>query len=165
MPIPQGGKLNPEDALKFIFAGKAILTVINTENGHRYTYQVKVDDKDSNGRPPLFFIKLLTGPDNISDYTYLGIVTGTSVKAGSPIFKLTKASTMKLDSKPIIAFRYLLWCIGRTKFPEALEVWHEGKCGRCGRKLTVPSSLLSGLGPECQKKGSFADALAVSSLS
>ena len=26
----------------------------------------------------------------------------------------------------------------------------KGKCGRCGRKLTVPSSIESGLGPHCK---------------
>jgi hypothetical protein len=31
----------------------------------------------------------------------------------------------------------------------AVEFWHEGKCGRCNRKLTVPSSIESGFGPEC----------------
>jgi hypothetical protein len=31
------------------------------------------------------------------------------------------------------------------------EVWHEGKCGKCGRALTVPSSILTGIGPECSK--------------
>jgi predicted metal-dependent hydrolase len=31
------------------------------------------------------------------------------------------------------------------------NVHHEGKCGRCGRLLTVPSSIESGIGPECSK--------------
>jgi hypothetical protein len=26
---------------------------------------------------------------------------------------------------------------------------HAGKCGRCGRKLTVPQSIETGIGPEC----------------
>jgi hypothetical protein len=30
-----------------------------------------------------------------------------------------------------------------------LEVWHEGRCGRCGRALTVPESVERGIGPEC----------------
>jgi len=29
---------------------------------------------------------------------------------------------------------------------------HEGKCGRCGRKLTVPLSIETGIGPECASK-------------
>ena len=32
-----------------------------------------------------------------------------------------------------------------------LEVWHEGRCGRCNRALTVPESIASGIGPECAK--------------
>jgi hypothetical protein len=28
-------------------------------------------------------------------------------------------------------------------------VHHEGRCGRCGRTLTVPESIESGFGPEC----------------
>jgi hypothetical protein len=35
--------------------------------------------------------------------------------------------------------------------PESLEIWHEGSCLRCGRKLTVPESIESGYGPECIK--------------
>ena len=33
--------------------------------------------------------------------------------------------------------------------PPALEVWHEGRCGRCGRKLTTPQSVETGFGPVC----------------
>ena len=33
-----------------------------------------------------------------------------------------------------------------------VEIWHEGKCGKCGRPLTVPSSIENGLGPSCLKK-------------
>jgi hypothetical protein len=37
----------------------------------------------------------------------------------------------------------------RDTVPDGLEVWHEGRCGRCNRKLTVPASIESGFGPEC----------------
>jgi uncharacterized metal-binding protein YceD (DUF177 family) len=30
-----------------------------------------------------------------------------------------------------------------------VDVDHMGKCGRCGRPLTVPESVRSGFGPEC----------------
>ena len=32
-----------------------------------------------------------------------------------------------------------------------LIVYHVGKCGRCGKKLTDPESILTGLGPSCSK--------------
>ena len=37
----------------------------------------------------------------------------------------------------------------KAALPKTVEVWHEGICGRCGRKLTVPESVERGLGPEC----------------
>lgn len=33
--------------------------------------------------------------------------------------------------------------------PSQIEVWHEGRCGACGRRLTVPESIANGLGPVC----------------
>ena len=39
--------------------------------------------------------------------------------------------------------------INQGRMPLTLTVFHDGKCGRCGRKLTVPESIQSGLGPVC----------------
>ena len=50
------------------------------------------------------------------------------------------------------AFQYLLDYMGGKTEAKSLEIWHEGRCGRCGRKLTVPSSIESGIGPECASK-------------
>jgi hypothetical protein len=33
-----------------------------------------------------------------------------------------------------------------------MELWHEGRCGKCGRALTVPESIESGLGPVCESR-------------
>jgi len=30
-----------------------------------------------------------------------------------------------------------------------LNFFHEGKCGKCGRKLTTPESIKNGFGPTC----------------
>jgi hypothetical protein len=34
-------------------------------------------------------------------------------------------------------FDYVLNKLKTNKLPEFVEVWHEGKCGKCGRALTV----------------------------
>jgi hypothetical protein len=54
----------------------------------------------------------------------------------------------KADAMVTIAFGWA-W---RHPDSDKLEVWHEGRCGRCGRRLTVPESIESGLGPECATK-------------
>ena len=37
---------------------------------------------------------------------------------------------------------------GKKPSDIGLEVWHEGRCGKCGRKLIVPESIARGIGPE-----------------
>ena len=34
----------------------------------------------------------------------------------------------------------------KLSLPTFIEIWHEGKCGKCGRTLTVPDSIINGLG-------------------
>jgi len=147
----KAGQLTTWDAVReFIFAGHARFTLRSLRTGMRYTYQVKVKKQDleagKTGPDVTYFVALLRGPDNVSDYRYLGVLR----KPGN--FWTTSASTVKRDSASMIA---LVWMLDRLKVDRtgvlgvALEVWHEGKCGRCGRTLTVPESVASGIGPVC----------------
>ena len=147
----KAGQLTTWDAVReFIFAGHARFTLRSLKTGMRYTYQVKVKKQDleagKTGSDVTYFVALLRGPDNVSDYRYLGVLR----KPGN--FWTTKASTVKRDSASMIA---MVWMLDRLKVDRTgvlgvtLEVWHEGKCGRCGRTLTVPESVASGIGPVC----------------
>jgi len=62
-----GHKLDNKEALKFIFAGKSLVTFVNTNTGNRFTFKVK-QAKNSN----LFFVSVLTSPEV---YTYIGTAT------------------------------------------------------------------------------------------
>ena len=44
---------------------------------------------------------------------------------------------------------------GSGNFPAGFEFWHEGRCCRCGKRLTVPESIQGGIGPECIKGKTF----------
>lgn len=133
-----------QDAARFMFGGNATFTLRSMKTGTRYTYRVR---ESEDGK--LYFVSVLTGSDNEGDYTYVGI---TRMKDGAPAFSLTKASRMSDDSLPVRAFRYMLTNLVVGVMPHNVEVWHEGRCGRCGRTLTVPESISSGIGPECAKK-------------
>lgn len=39
--------------------------------------------------------------------------------------------------------------LDQGSLPESVEVWHEGGCCHCNRKLTVPASIELGMGPDC----------------
>lgn len=97
-----------------------------------------------------YFLGLLTGPDNEQDYTYMGIVDITTGNV-----RLTKASKYTPDSWPYKLATRLLQRItkgeGQAIEQAGFRVHHEGKCGRCGRTLTVPESIERGIGPECWK--------------
>jgi hypothetical protein len=147
------GRLNtPEDALRFILAGNAYFTVRSLKTNVRYTFRVNRADCSRCGKNdchcwahPQYFVALLSGPDNGADYSYMGMIRDN-------VLRTTRASKMREDSVPFKAFRYVLQHLITKRMPPQTEIWHDGRCGRCGRHLTVPSSVAAGLGPECAGK-------------
>lgn len=129
-------KINNSEALKFIFAGNSTTTFVNTKTNNRFTFKVK-QKKDSN----LFFVSVLTNPDT---YTYIGTVINGQFKHG-------KKSKITKDAQSVRVFDYVFNKLVSNSLPNFIEVWHEGRCGKCGRNLTVPESIANGLGPECIK--------------
>ena len=132
----------------FFTAGRAVFT-IQLPNGEHYTYRIK-KSKATDKYAATFFIGLLTGPDNTSDYTYLGIMG----EDGS--VKLTGKSKYSDNSFPVRLLRRTLAVVFTDQQHLMTEkgyvLHHEGRCGRCGRALTVPRSVELGIGPECEGK-------------
>lgn len=127
-------------ALDFIHGGNARFTIRSRKTQTRYTYKVT----EPKG-PGLYFVSLMTGRDNEADFSYLGMIRGG-------VFSLTRGSTMLASRDPVKAFEWTYRQLTvKGVIPDTLEVWHEGRCGRCGRLLTVPESIASGFGPECSK--------------
>lgn len=62
---------------------------------------------------------------------------------------VTEAEIPAEDMK-VQGFRWL-WARLNTghDLPDIVEFWTEGRCGKCARRLTVPSSILAGFGPKC----------------
>ena len=62
-------------------------------------------------------------------------------------------STVGGDAPSVKGFTYfwdrLITC---NEIGPGLEFFHAGRCGRCGRALTVPESVASGYGPECAER-------------
>jgi hypothetical protein len=139
---PQAAKLSAVAAKPYILGGNATFTVVSLKTGSRYVYRVRqAEDK------PFWFVGLLTGPDNDSSYTYLGVISGPA-----PSFRLTQKSKMNDVAVPVVAFKWLLGKLNDEAELSNTEIWHSGHCGRCGHTLTVPASIASGFGPECIKK-------------
>lgn len=131
-------QLAESNILPYILAGKAIFTIHNPNTGRSFTYKVS-QPKDC----PKWFVKILTGPDNNSNYTYIGFLSERKEfvygRNRSPISEIAPS---------VMAFKWFMSHLGNLK---GVEVLPSGKCARCGRRLTVVSSINAFLGPECQK--------------
>ena len=131
--------------LDFIFAGRATVTIVSGRTGKRYTYKVaKAKDSDS-----MFFVSAMIGSDNETDFAYLGFIK-RPYRAAPCVLMAGKKG--KPDDVRFKGFAYVLERACRDEMPGDAIVYHEGKCCRCGRKLTTPESISSGIGPECAKK-------------
>jgi hypothetical protein len=132
---------------EFFTGGKAIFTIEVPETFQRdfkcnphYTYRIR--NKNDN-----FLIELLTGPNNTKSYTSIGLFD-----INSGCVKLT--GRVSEDSWGVRLFRRVMARIFENA-PEAItssgfDVHHEGRCGKCGKRLSVPESIRLGLGRKCR---------------
>lgn len=139
----------------FILAGRAVFSVEIPEKhrveGKQAHYTYRVDRVEATERwPESYFVKVLTGPDNTADYTYLGKLDDFTGQV-----RTTQASKNFENSYRLKILNRILarvWADDHAAYEQfGFRVHHEGSCGRCGRTLTVPESVESGIGPECTK--------------
>lgn len=145
-----------DEAVRFALAGNARLTLVSAKTAARFTYRVRLAPRPApNFATPryVWFVCVLTGSDNEGDFTYLGTISSEMRDPHPPtsraIFSWGRKSRIAGDAPSVHAFAWAWGHLAKGRLPDALEVWHEGRCGRCGRALTVPSSIAAGLGPEC----------------
>lgn len=139
------GLLTAADAPLFMLAGNAKLTLVDTRTGGRFTYKIQAPKRQNPDRP-VFFVKVLTGSDNESSYSYMGTIFGADNPA---VFRTTRASKISDRAPSAVEFAFVFNGLATGASIEGHEIWHEGACGRCGRALTVPESIARGIGPEC----------------
>jgi len=128
-----------EQAVAFMLAGNAVVTFKSRATGTRFTYRLRTPRSGGDLR----FVSLLSGNDNTNSYSYFGFVrNGEFIHGGQKAKVASSAQSVQV-------FAWVWSQIKAGTIPANLEIWHEGRCGRCGRRLTVPSSIASGIGPEC----------------
>lgn len=144
------------DLRRYLEAGNALLTIRSKQSGTRFTLKATRPSEEEHanrqgpvpGRPRPIWVKVLTGPDNTADYAFVGTLWPEN---SGYRYAHSPKSRLSLSSGSVTAIRWLAHAL--TSNPsvilEQAEVWHEGRCGRCGRRLTVPESVESGFGPEC----------------
>lgn len=137
---------------EFFAAGKAIFTIepskqyidSTPDKKSHYTYQIK---RSKDGK--VYFISFFTGRDNYNDYSYLGLFIPTTGEV-----KLTSKSRWTNDDRVVKIVSRTIKAIYENKQRQIEDngwnVHHVGHCCRCGKRLTVPASIETGIGPECE---------------
>lgn len=131
--------------LAFFFGGNAHFTILNETTGKRFTYRVRVCKNNSG----VHFVSVLTGADNDSAYSFIGTVFGSLRDFGAARFRYSFKSRVGADATSVKAFEWFFGKLLTSGLPENVKMFHENRCGRCARRLTVPQSIVSGFGPEC----------------
>ena len=138
--------LSAENVLHFMNSPRegrkkgATATIVNEATGNRITVRFR--------KPKGFkavLVDLMTGSDNEESFSFIGTLAGQQVRISPK--QRTDAQKAQLAAKVIN------WTIAHAEADDlrTVRVIHSGVCGRCGRKLTVPESIDTGLGPECAK--------------
>ena len=147
----QPGELG--DPKTFALAGNATFTVTNPVTGNRFTYKIRrPEDHEAGGKKDIWFVTVLTGPNNEQDYTYLGVILPPKGAFTRYTYVHGRNSAIGPTAPSGKAFAWLWARVDAGKAIGPAVITHEGRCGRCGRTLTVPESVLSGFGPECASK-------------
>jgi len=143
-------QLTSENLKDFIFAGTAIFTVVNEATNNRFTFRVrKAGWGTSDVKSDIFYVSVLTGSDNNSCYTFLGSYFGgkNQTYRHSPKSKISFSAV----SNKVVDWFFQHYFKNPNVYV-TVKVYHSGKCGKCGKKLTTPESIKSGLGPYCGKR-------------
>ena len=148
----RGQLTTAQAAREYLRAGRATVTLVSKKTKARFTYRVNTPEDRDTGKPATdgtLMVSVLTNPDNVRGYAWLGRVSRDIFWVGR---KNPKPGEIRKDAPSAVAFDWTWKKLLQGELPESLEIWHEGRCGRCGRKLTVPSSVARGFGPECAEK-------------
>jgi hypothetical protein len=124
----------------FVTAGNATFTLLSSKTGQRFTFLVRKKEESEVGP---WFVSVLTGPNNSEDFEFLGTIFSPDA------FRHGKKSRVSTDAPSAKAFAWFWGQLAKSVLPSVCSFYHEGRCGRCGRKLTTPESVQRGLGPVC----------------
>ena len=142
-PGPRAELVDPAVTIAFMLARNAHVTFQSRRTGTRFTYRVRAAKPHPDGGPS-HFVSVLTSSDNDHGYEYLGCFFNRKMYAHG------RKSRISSDAPSAVAFMWVWKHLFAGKMHPELAVYHEGRCGRCGRRLTDPTSIETGLGPKCR---------------
>ena len=150
-----------DDIIAYIKGGRGCLTIKSLKTGEHFTY---IFQRLKKNRTRKFIDLPLWVHSTISDVkkneadgseyehsrtTFIG--TCWFNRRQPMQFNLSSHGPDKMFPA-LIAFDWLVQKLQQKHLPESVEVWHEGICCMCGKTLTHPDSIATGIGPVCKAK-------------
>lgn len=145
----EGKVINNKDALPFILAGKSEFTIQSNNTGKQFAFKMSKQKSTASYEDSSEFVYFVSVLQNEKS-TYAGILLYNSKTS---LFEYRRGSKGKIEVSDIRikSLLYILNSLNIGKYDINVTIYHCGKCGRCGKKLTTPESILTGLGPSCSK--------------
>lgn len=151
------GQISLFDSLNYIMAGDATFTFLSVKTTKRFTFKCEQSKKYDETlkkvvKQDRWFVSVLTGRNNDSDYSYIGTIDSKSNNKW--ILRFTAKSKVTKEAPSAIAFNFILDALQNSvssidKLRDKLKIFHDGNCSKCGRHLTDPISTAIGQGPIC----------------
>jgi NADH:ubiquinone oxidoreductase subunit D len=123
-----------EHIKSFLLGVNALFTMVGVES--RFTYKVKQLKRDPDNVRAVY---VLSGPNNTADYMRIG-----TIRVDLNEFEARNSLTPSAR-----AFNWVFARLVRGLSIAPVQVLHHGRCCKCGRTLTTPESIQSGIGPIC----------------
>ena len=122
---------------------KGYFTVENTETGEHRTFRIRKQSSDAIWCPNAQIVGLLCGPENTNDYENFAFINQSGIHVWS---RLRGVGHWQ-------GYRNLLWSLltegTASRFRVKYRIAESTRCFICGRELTTPESIDTGIGPVC----------------
>lgn len=153
--VPTSGEIEKDKALQFMLAGCSEFILVSGKTGTKLRY--KLDKKlstqnlNTNSSDEDQFIYWLNTGEKSGTLIYGGVLFFDSNDNQFKFGKGARGNLLKTDIR-IKSLLYVLNNLYKNNTQINVKIYHVGKCGKCGKKLTDPVSILTGLGPHCAKQ-------------
>ena len=130
-----------QTALNYILGGKGVVTLLSPSGVH-HTYGIWKPRKDPFPDDVLFMYVRNSGR-----WKYLGMLEGTK-------FRNTSASRFSYTTPEYKGAKYMMNMVTSDNIfnTTKMELYHDGVCSICGKRLAAPRCIITGIGPKCLKK-------------
>lgn len=130
--------VDPQRVKEFVLAGNCKITLQSVKTTRHYTYKIKRGDGE------LWFVSRLSD----EGYIYLG-----TIRADKSFSFTRNTPHLEIGGTYLKVFNWFWYRLqSRGSLHPKLAIFHEGRCGACGKELTDPVSIKEGYGPDCRRK-------------